>query len=91
MLVPILFPVAKAAGVNPIHFGVLVVSNLMIGMLTPPFGMAIYTTQSVGKCKMGNLIRQLIPFIAVDLVILVLLTVFPGLSLFLPRLFGFVS
>lgn len=91
VLVPILFPVAKAAGVNPIHFGVLVVTNLMIGMLTPPFGMAIYTTQSVGKCKMGNLIRQLIPFIAVDLVILVLLTVFPGLSLFLPRLFGFVS
>ena len=91
VLVPILFPVAKAAGVNPIHFGVLVVSNLMIGMLTPPVGMAIYTTQSVGKCKMGNLIRQLIPFIAVDLVILVLLTVFPGLSLFLPRLFGFVS
>ena len=91
VLVPILFPVAKAAGVNPIHFGVLVVSNLMIGMLTPPFGMAIYTTQSVGKCKMGNLIRQLIPFIAVDLVILVLLTVFPGRSLFLPRLFGFVS
>ena len=91
VLVPILFPVAKAAGVNPIHFGVLVVSNLMIGMLTPPFGMAIYTTQSVGKCKMGNLIRQLIPVIAVDLVILVLLTVFPGLSLFLPRLFGFVS
>lgn len=91
VLVPILFPVAKAAGVNPIHFGVLVVSNLMIGMLTPPFGMAIYTTQSVGKCKMGNLIRQLIPFIAVDMVILVLLIVFPGLSLFLPRLFGFVS
>ena len=91
VLVPILFPVAKAAGVNPIHFGVLVVSNLMIGMLTPPFGMAIYTTQSVGKCKMGNLIRQLIPFIAVDMVILVLLTVFPELSLFLPRLFGFVS
>lgn len=91
VLVPILFPVAKAAGVNPIHFGVLVVSNLMIGMLTPPFGMAIYTTQSVGKCKMGNLIRQLIPFIAVDMVILVLLTVFPSLSLFLPRLFGFVS
>lgn len=91
VLVPILFPVAKAAGVNPIHFGVLVVSNLMIGMLTPPFGMAIYTTQSVGKCKMGNLIRQLVPFIAVDMVILVLLTVFPGLSLFLPRLFGFVS
>lgn len=91
VLVPILFPVAKAAGVNPIHFGVLVVTNLMIGMLTPPFGMAIYTTQSVGKCKMGSLIRELIPFIAVDLVILILLIAFPGLSLFLPKLFGYVS
>nr|WP_072514786.1 TRAP transporter large permease [Ndongobacter massiliensis] len=91
VLVPILFPVAKAAGVNSIHFGVLVITNLMVGMLTPPFGMAIYTTQSVGKCRMGNLIKQLLPFIVVDLVILGILTIFPSVSLFLPQLFGFVS
>ena len=89
VLVPILFPVAKAAGVNPIHFGVLTVANLMIGMLTPPFGMALYTTQSVGKCKMVNLIRTLIPFLITDFVILVLITVFPDIVLALPKMFGF--
>lgn len=89
VLVPILYPVAMQAGVNPIHFGVLVVVNLMIGMLTPPFGMALYTTCSVGKCTMIKLIKGLIPFIAVDFAILALLTVFEDISLFLPRMFGF--
>lgn len=89
VLVPILFPVATGAGVHPIHFGVLVVTNLMIGMLTPPFGMALYTTQSVGKCKMVNLIKTILPFLAMDLLILILITVFPDLVLFLPRAFGF--
>ena len=89
VLVPILFPVAAGAGVHPIHFGVLVVTNLMIGMLTPPFGMALYTTQSVGKCKMVHLIKTILPFLAMDLLILILITVFPDLVLFLPRSFGF--
>lgn len=89
VLVPILLPVAKAAGVDSIHFGVLVVTNLMIGMLTPPFGMALYTTQSVGKCKMVNLIRDIIPFMAMDFLILILITVCPDIVLTLPRMFGF--
>lgn len=89
VLVPILLPVAKTAGVNPIHFGVLVVTNLMIGMLTPPFGMALYTTQSVGRCEMVKLIKKTAPFLLVDLLILTLLTVFPDVVLFLPRMFGF--
>lgn len=89
VLVPILYPVALQAGVNPIHFGVLVVTNLMIGMLTPPFGMALYTTCSVGKCTMIKLIKALIPFIVVDFAILILLTVSENIVLFLPRMFGF--
>lgn len=91
VLVPILYPVATAAGINPIHFGVLVVTNLMIGMLTPPFGMALYTTQSVGKCQMVNLIRELIPFIIVDFVILAIITFCPDLVLALPRMAGLCS
>ena len=91
VLVPILLPVATSAGINPIHFGVLVVTNLMIGMLTPPFGMALYTTQSVGKCQMVKLIRTLIPFLVVDFIILMLITFCPELVLALPRLFGFCS
>lgn len=90
ILVPILYPVATVAGVNPIHFGVLVVTNLMIGMLTPPFGMALYTTQSVGKCKMVNLIRDVVPFLIVDLLILAIITIFPDLILALPKMFGFM-
>ena len=90
VLVPILYPVAAAAGINPVHFGVIVVTNLMIGMLTPPFGMALYTTQSVGKCTMVNLIREVLPFLIVDLVILVCISVFPDLVLGLPRMFGFI-
>lgn len=90
VLVPILYPVATAAGVNTIHFGVLVVVNLMIGMLTPPFGMALYTTQSVGKCSMVKLIREVLPFLFVDLVILALIIIFPDLVLALPRAFGLV-
>ena len=91
VLVPILYPVATAAGVNPIHFGVLVITNLMIGMLTPPFGMALYTTQSVGKCKMVNLIRTIWPFLAMDLLMLAIITMFPDLVLTLPRLFGLTT
>lgn len=90
VLVPILYPVATAAGVNAIHFGVIVVTNLMVGMLTPPFGMALYTTQSVGKCSMVNLIREVFPFLVVDLIILACISIFPDLVLGLPRMFGFL-
>lgn len=90
VLVPILLPVATAAGINSIHFGVIVITNLMIGMLTPPFGMALYTTQSVGKCRMAGLIRTVFPFLIMDLVILVLISVFPDIVLGLPRTLGFI-
>ncbi|HRX58564.1 MAG TPA: TRAP transporter large permease [Eubacteriales bacterium] len=88
VLVPILLPVATAAGVHPIHFGVLVIVNLMIGLLTPPFGMALYATQSVGKCSLGGLIKNVVPFLLVDLVMLAVITLVPDLVLALPRAFG---
>lgn len=91
VLVPMLFPIIKTAGINPIHFGVIVVVNLMLGLLTPPFGMALFTVQAVGKCKLGGLLKAIAPFMLVDLVILLLITVFPELCLWLPRLFGFLG
>ncbi len=90
VLVPILYPVALNAGINPIHFGVLVVTNLMVGLLTPPFGMALYTTQAVSGCKMTSLIRTIAPFILMNVIMLVLISVFPDIVLFLPRMFGFM-
>ncbi len=91
VLVPILFPVAKAANINAIHFGVIVVVNLMMGLLTPPFGMALYTTQSVGKCSMGGLLKQLWPFLIGDVLVLIMISVFPDLILTLPRLMGLIK
>ena len=91
MLVPILFPVATAAGIHPIHFGVITIVNLMMGLLSPPFGMALYTTQSVGKCDMVGLLKEVWPFIVGDLVVLFIISAFPEIVLALPRLFGMVK
>jgi len=91
VLVPILYPVATAAGVHPIHFGVIVIVNLMMGLLSPPFGMALYTTQSVGKCSMAGLLKEVWIFIVADLAVLVLITLFPGLILTLPRAIGLIK
>ena len=91
VLIPILYPVASAAGVHPIHFGVLVIVNLMIGLLTPPFGMALYTVQSVAKCSLGGLLKKIWPFLAADVVMLSIITFVPDVVLFLPRVFGFVT
>ena len=90
VLVPILYPVAAQAGIHPIHFGVIVVTNLMIGLLTPPFGMALYTTRSVGKCEMLPLIKAILPFIIMNMIVLGLITFVPEIVLFLPRVFGFI-
>ena len=91
VLVPILFPVATAAGIHPIHFGVITIVNLMMGLLSPPFGMALYTTQSVGKCDMVGLLKEVWPFIVGDLVVLFIISAFPEIVLALPRLFGMVK
>ena len=88
VLVPILYPVATGANIDPIHFGVLVVTNLMVGLLTPPFGMALYTVQSVGKCQMVNLIKAVFPFIIMNLVVLILISAFPQLVLTIPKALG---
>lgn len=91
VLVPILFPVATAAGIHPIHFGVITIVNLMMGLLSPPFGMALYTTQSVGKCSMVGLLKEVWPFIVGDLIVLFIISAFPEIVLALPRLFGMVK
>jgi tripartite ATP-independent transporter DctM subunit len=91
ILLPILYPTVQALGIHPIHFGVVVVVNLMVGLLTPPFGMALFTTQSIGKIKLQSLLRGLMPFLAVDLLLIAIITVFPETVLLLPRLFNLIS
>lgn len=89
LLCPILFPIATQFGIHPVHFGVVSIFNLMMGMLTPPVGNGLFATLSI--CKLTSfkeLVRELVPFLALDVVLLGVITFIPDIALFLPRLFG---
>ena len=86
MMVPILLPVSRAYGINDIHFGVMVCLNLMIGMLTPPVGMSLFVTSNVVQVKLSTLFKRIWPFVLVALIVLVLVTYVPAISMTLPNL-----
>jgi TRAP-type C4-dicarboxylate transport system permease large subunit len=83
---PILLPAAKALGVDLVHFGVVVIFNLVVGIMTPPMGIGLFILAAIGRLGMGELVRASIPFLLVLLLALALLTVFPQITLFLPQL-----
>ncbi|GEN46635.1 TRAP transporter large permease [Alkalibacillus haloalkaliphilus] len=88
LLIPILVPVVTAVGVDPVHFGIIVILNLMIGILTPPMGMAIFVVSKVGDIPVHVITRGVLPFLIPLLITLVLITIFPEIVLFLPDLVG---
>ncbi len=88
MFIPALIPVQQHLGVDPIQFAVIVILNLMIGMQTPPIGLLLFVVAAIGKIPIGSVIREITPFVLWSLAVLVLVTVFPGLTLWLPRLIG---
>ncbi len=90
ILMPLLYPIATKVGIHPAHFGVIAIVNLMIGLLTPPFGMALFSAQAIGKVSMRRLLKELVPFLVADFVVLGIVTFVPAVSLFLPRLFGLI-
>lgn len=83
---PIFWPIAQEMGMDPVHFGIMMVFNLCIGILTPPVGSALFIGCSVGKVSIDKVIVQLIPFFVVLFITLMLVTYIPQLSLFLPNL-----
>ena len=89
VLVPILHPIATGMGVDPTHFGILVVFNLMIGLITPPMGLCLFVADSVAKVGLGRLTRQILPLFFVELLVLVIITFVPFTVIGLPRLLGF--
>jgi C4-dicarboxylate transporter DctM subunit len=88
VLTPLLLPMSLAIGVDPIHFGIIVVTNLSIGTFTPPFGVNIFVAQSIFDVPLRSIYAGLVPFIAVAIVGLMILTYVPELSLWLVRLIG---
>lgn len=88
ILVPVLAPVAELYGLSLVHFGVMLVFNLMIGLLTPPVGLVLFVMSSVTKAPVTEVIRGTAPFYLPMLATLLLIAVVPALSLWLPGLFG---
>lgn len=88
VVVPIVIPVMEQAGVDMVHFGVVIVLNMMIGLITPPFGMLIFIICGLTKTPMGEVIRELWPYIAVLVGVLLLCTYVPDVVLALPKAFA---
>ena len=83
---PILYPTSKAFGIDPVHFGVVMVVALCIGLITPPVGMNLFVASSVGDRPVHKIVPHIIPFIGACLVGLVVVILVPGFSTFLPSL-----
>ena len=86
ILAPLMVPLVKAAGIDLVHFGIVVNVNIMIGGLTPPFGSMMFTCVAITKCKMSEFIREVMPFIVALIVALLFITYVPGISLLIPKL-----
>ena len=86
ILVPPLFPVAIALGIDPIHFGIIVTLNIGIGMITPPFGLDIFVASSTLNKPVITIIRGILPFLLVNIFVLLIITYIPEISTFLPSL-----
>ena len=86
ILAPILMPVASQVGVDPIHFGIIMVCNLAIGFITPPLGINLFVASRIGDSPMGVILKGIGPFIIVMIACLALITYIPSISMFLPNL-----
>lgn len=88
IIVPIVLPSAVALGIDPVHFGLIVVVNLMIGLIHPPMGLNLLITQSIAKEPMGAILKDSIPLLGIMLVILMAVTFIPATVLWLPKALG---
>src|SRR3954468_6902259 len=89
VVVPIFIPTAKLLGIDLVHFGVVVVVNIMIGLLTPPYGLLLFVLANMTRQPLWAIVREAAPFIVVAVIVLVLITAVPDSILWLPRLLGY--
>ena len=85
---PILLPIATSIGINPIQFGIMMILNCGIGLLTPPVGAVLFIGSAVGKVKMERVVKATLPFYACMIIVLLLITFVPGISMLVPNLVG---
>jgi len=88
VLVPILNPIAMSLGVDPIHFGIIVIFNLMIGLITPPMGLCLFVADSIANVGLGRLSARILPLFLVELLVLLIITFIPETVTWLPNLYS---
>jgi C4-dicarboxylate transporter, DctM subunit len=89
VILPVLLPTAQALGIDPVHFGVLAVLNIMLGLVTPPYGLLLFMMSKIADVPLREIVREALPFLYVMIGALALITLFPDIVLFLPRLLGY--
>lgn len=88
ILTPVLLPVTNSLGIDPVHFGMIMLVNLGIGLITPPVGSVLFVASAVSKQKIEQVVKAMLPFYAVLFLVLMVITYIPAISLFLPKFFG---
>jgi C4-dicarboxylate transporter DctM subunit len=91
VILPVLLPTAVALGIDPVHFGVVAVLNIMIGLITPPYGLLLFMMTKIANVSLYELVREVVPFLVVMIGALVVITLWPDFVLFLPRLAGYTG
>lgn len=91
IILPVLLPTAVALGIDPVHFGVMAVLNIMIGLVTPPYGLLLFMMMKIANVSFSELMAEVWPYLLVMLAALALVTFWPGLVLWLPRLAGYTG
>jgi TRAP-type C4-dicarboxylate transport system permease large subunit len=89
VFMPVLIPAAKALGIDMVHFGVMVVLNIMLGLITPPYGLLLFIMTRIAEVPLRDIVRDVMPFLFVMLIALAIVTFAPDTVLFLPRLLGY--
>jgi TRAP-type C4-dicarboxylate transport system permease large subunit len=87
----ILLPLMVRMDMNIVHFGAMIVINLCLGLITPPVGTSLFVGCRIAHLPITAVVRPLVPLLAVEMVVLIMVTYYPPLTMFLPRLFGFVK
>jgi tripartite ATP-independent transporter DctM subunit len=89
VILPVLLPTAEALGVDLVHFGVMAVVNIMIGLVTPPYGLLLFLMTKIADVPLRDMVREAVPFLLVMFIALAIITLVPDVTLFLPRLLGY--
>lgn len=89
VVMPVLLPAAKALGIDMVHFGIVAIVNIMIGLITPPYGLLLFIMANISKSSLSSIVKETLPFLFIMIASLALITFVPDLVLFVPRLFGY--